>query len=246
MARESALDQAVQAAILASAHGAAFERVAAARQACERLGALSSGRWRSAARDLAKLEDDLERGLGDLAHDVATRAEAAGVDEEALWTAGDAAGLLDFLREDALDELEDNEDDGGAAARLLEGSLLYGVALLDDAEAANQGTTLLFAWADPLNPAVWPWEASWVLGEESDEEEDLGVDDELDLYATGDLQAPETVVDGVAAGLNLDRDKALEVLEDVALAVTRASLLAGAEEEDEEDEDDGAPKNGHV
>ena len=94
MARESALDQAVQAAIVASAHGAAFERVAAARQACERLGSLSSGRWRTAARDLVKLEEDLERGLGDLARDVATRAEVAGVDEDALWTAGDAAGLL--------------------------------------------------------------------------------------------------------------------------------------------------------
>ena len=242
MPPESALDQAVQAAILASAHGAAFERVTAARQACERLGTLSSGRWRTAARDLARLEDELERGLGDLARDVSRRAETAGVEEEALWTAGDAAGLLDFLREDALDELEDVEDE--AATRLLESSLLYGVALLDDAEVDNRGSTLLFAWADPLNPVVWGWEANWVLGEEAEEEDDEA-EDELDLFATGDLQASEAALDSVAGGLSVDRDAAAEALEDVAMALTRASLLAGAEEE-EEDEDDGAPSDGHV
>src|SRR5437899_6199343 len=55
--------QAVQAAIVASAHLAAYEHVAAAAQACQRLGSLTSGRWRSAGRDLASLEEDLQEAF---------------------------------------------------------------------------------------------------------------------------------------------------------------------------------------
>src|SRR5215468_8356298 len=61
MAAPQQVVQAVEAAIVASAHLAALQNVSAAAEACQRLGRLSSGRWRSAARDLAALdsvEDD--------------------------------------------------------------------------------------------------------------------------------------------------------------------------------------------
>src|SRR3989442_6602081 len=70
--------QAVQAAIVASAHLAAYEHVAAAAQACQRLGALTSGRWRSAGRDLASLEEDLQTGFATAAAAVQARAGEVG------------------------------------------------------------------------------------------------------------------------------------------------------------------------
>src|SRR4051794_10452212 len=113
--------QAVQAAIVASAHLAAYEHVAAAAQACQRLGSLTSGRWRAAARELSSLEDDLQTAFAAAAEVVTSRAEVAGVAEDALWTVGDAAGTLDLLREGGLEEAED----GSRAARLLEGQVLF-------------------------------------------------------------------------------------------------------------------------
>src|SRR5438067_3539574 len=98
--------QAVQAAIVASAHLAAYEHVAAAAQAFQRLGALTSGRWRSAGRDLARLEEELQTAFATAAAAVESRADELGVPEDALWAVGDAASTLDLLREAALEETE--------------------------------------------------------------------------------------------------------------------------------------------
>src|ERR1051326_5755958 len=99
MAAPQRVVQAVEAAIVASAHLAALQHVSAAAAACQRLGRLSSGRWRSAARDLDSLEDDLETSLESAAEQLTSRAQELGVPEEALWTVGDAAATLDLLRE---------------------------------------------------------------------------------------------------------------------------------------------------
>src|SRR4051812_41513631 len=97
--------QAVQAGVIASAPPAAFEHVSAAAAACQRLGQLTSGRWRSAGRDLSALEDDLQTAFASAAETLASRASDLGVPEETLWTVGDAAGTFDLLRDAALDEL---------------------------------------------------------------------------------------------------------------------------------------------
>src|SRR5215470_4824025 len=97
--------QAVEAGIVASAHLAALQHVSAAAEACQRLGRVSSGRWRSASRDLARLEEDLQTALSSAAELLHTRADDLGVPEDALWTVGDAAGTLDMLRETALESL---------------------------------------------------------------------------------------------------------------------------------------------
>src|SRR5258706_15726832 len=90
--------QAVQAAIVASAHLAAYEHVAAAAQACQRLGSLTSGRWRSAGRDLASLEEDLQEAFATAASVVQVRADELGGPEGALWAGGGAAGALALVR----------------------------------------------------------------------------------------------------------------------------------------------------
>src|SRR5262252_7350156 len=99
MAAPQSVVQAVQAAILASAHLATLEHVSAAAQSCQRLGGLTSGRWRSAARDLAALEEDLQLAFGKAAEALSSRADELGVPEDTLWTVGDAAGTLDLLRD---------------------------------------------------------------------------------------------------------------------------------------------------
>src|SRR5437764_518318 len=109
MAAPQRVVQAVQAGIVASAHLATYEHVAAAAQACKRLGGLTSGRWRAAARDLASLEEDLQRAFPDAADAVSSRAEEIGVPEDALWTVGDSAATLDLLREGALEQLEEGD-----------------------------------------------------------------------------------------------------------------------------------------
>src|SRR5919206_783755 len=92
------LVNAVQAAIVASAHLTAYEHLATATRAVHRLGSLSSGRWRSAARDLQRLEDDLQTCVADVSRDLTGHADKLGIEEEALWAAGDAAATLDVLR----------------------------------------------------------------------------------------------------------------------------------------------------
>lgn len=223
--------QAVQAAILASAHVATYEHVAAAAQACERLGGLSSGRWRSAARDLSALEEDLHKALPKVADAVASCAADLGVPEEALWTVGDAAGTLDMLRDAALAELEAD----GRAARLLRGSVVFGTSFVEDPELPDRGTTLLFGWAEPLSPATWPWQANWVVSDEQPDSED-GEADELDLFEAGELEGEESMLPELADELGCSRQEARVALRDAAMAVTRASLLAGAFDENEEDE----------
>jgi hypothetical protein len=227
--------QAVQAAIVASAHLAAYEHVAAAAQACQRLGALTSGRWRSAGRDLATLEEDLQTAFATAAAAVESRAEELGVPEDALWAVGDAAGTLDLLREAALEETEE----GSRPAAVLRGQVLFGASFVEDPELPDRGTTLLFGWPEPLSPASWPWQANWIVGDGQDNGED---EDELDLFEAGDMEGDESLLAELADELSCSRSDARLALRDAALALTRASLLAGANEEDETEDDE--PSNG--
>jgi len=237
MAAPTAVVQAVQAAILASAHLAAYEHMSAAALACRRLGGLTSGRWRAVARDLDNLEEELQAALAKAADALTERATSLGLNEDTLWTAGDAAATLDLLRDSAIDELDDDE---APAARLLSGSVLFGAAFVEDPDLPDRGTTLLFGWPQPLSPATWPWQASWVVG---DGQDDASAPEELDLYESGDLDGEEPLLTELADELKCSRDDARSVLRDAALALTRASLLAGSEdnepaEDDDEDEDD--------
>jgi hypothetical protein len=230
--------QAVQTAILASAHLAAYEHVAAAAQACQRLGSMTSGRWRSAARDLASIEDDLQTAFANAAEAVTSRAADLGLPEDALWTVGDAAGTFDLLREAALDEVEAES----RAARLLQGQVLFGASFVEDPELPDRGTTLLFGWPEPLAPATWPWQANWVVGDGQDNGED---EDELDLYESGEMEGDDSLLAELADELSCSRQDARSALRDAALALTRASLLAGAADDDEDEgEEDEDPANG--
>jgi hypothetical protein len=234
MATSQNVVQAVQAAIVASAHLAAYEHVAAAAQACQRLGNMTSGRWRSAARDLATLEEDLQTAFASAAEELASKADTIGVPEETLWTVGDAAGTLDLLHEPALAELEPD----ARAARVLDGQVLFGASFMEDAELPDRGTTLLFGWPAPLDPASWPWQANWVVGD-SDANGDAEAEaEQLDLFETGELEGEESMLSELAAELSCTTQEARVALRDAAMALTRASLLAGAHTEDDEDEDD--------
>jgi hypothetical protein len=232
------LATAVEAAIVASAHLTAYEHLSAANRAVHRLGSLSSGRWRSAARDLQRLEDDLQTCVAEVSRELATQADHLGIDEEALWTAGDAAATLDLLREPALEMLATDSP----AASLLTGEAVFGVAIMDDSEAPDRGTTLVFSWAEPLAPATWPWQASWISsGEDGDGDDEPP--EQLDLYDAGDLEAADRVLAEVAGQLQTDRSQAVAALRTAAAAVTRASLLlaSGGLDDLEEDEDGGEP-----
>ena len=203
-----------------SAHLAAYEHVTAAAEACKRLGSLTSGRWRSAARDLATLEDDLQTGFASAAEELASRADTIGVPEDTLWTVGDAAGTLDLLRESALEELEPD----ARAARVLDGQVLFGASFMEDAELPDRGTTLLFGWPAPLDPASWPWQANWVVGD-SDANGDAEAEaEELDLFETGELEGEESMLSELAAELSCTAQEARVALRDAAMALTRASL----------------------
>jgi len=245
MAAPQRVVQAVQAAILASAHLAAYEHVSAAAQACQRLGSLSSGRWRAAARELASLEDDLQTAFGNAAEALTSRADDLGVAEDALWTVGDAAGTLDLLREAALEEVEDDDD---RAAKVLQGGVLFGASFVEDPELPDRGTTLLFGWPEPLAPASWPWQANWVVGDGQDDNSDdetVAEADELDLFEAAEMEGEESMLAELADELACSRQDARTALRHAAMALTRASLLAGASDEDEgedddEDEDDGS------
>ncbi len=225
--------QAVQAAIVASAHLAAYEHVAAAAHACQRFGGLTSGRWRSAGRDLAKLEEDLQSAFAEAAAAVELRAEELGVPEDALWAVGDAAGTLDLLRSAALEETEDS----GHPAAILRGQILFGASFVEDPELPDRGTTLLFGWPEPLAPATWPWQANWVVGDGQDNGED---DDELDLFEAGEMEGDESLVAELADELSCSRSDARLALRDAVLALTRASLLAGANDEDADADDEAS------
>jgi hypothetical protein len=234
MSASQSLVEAVQTAIVASAHLAAYENVASAAQACHRLGSLTSGRWRSAARDLDILEDDLQTAFTSAAEAVTSRAESVGVPEDALWTVGDAAGTLDLLRESALDEVEPDS----RAARLLQGQVLFGASTVEDTELPDRGTLLLFGWPEPLAPATWPWQANWVSSGDDDDDGEDGQADELDLFEAGELEGEDSMLAELADELGCSRDDARVALRDAALALTRASLLSGTDDEDDDDIDD--------
>jgi hypothetical protein len=238
MTAPSAVVQAVQAAIVASAHMTAHQHVAAAARACSRLGSLTSGRWRAAARELARLEEDLQTATTHAAEAVAERAVSLGVHDEALWTAGDAAATLDLLREYALDEV----DEDSRAAKLLQGQVLFGTSFVEDPDVPDRGTTLLFGWPEPLSPASWPWQANWIVS--GDAQDGDATEEELDLFETGELEGDDSLLAELADELSCSRSDARVALREAALALTRATLLAGDEDEDEdEDEDDGEATN---
>lgn len=226
--------QAVQASIVASAHLAAYEHVAAAAQACQRLGSMTSGRWRSAARDLSTLEADLQTAFSSAAEELASRADAIGVPEETLWNVGDAAGTLELLREAALEELEPD----ARAAQVLQGQVLFGASFTEDAELPDRGTTLLFGWPAPLDPATWSWEANWVVGDTDANGQGETEAEELDLFETGELEGDDSMLSELAAELSSSTEEARLALHDAAMALTRASLLAGAHADEDENEDD--------
>jgi hypothetical protein len=244
MAAPRRVVQAVEAAIVASANLAALQHVSAAAEACQRLGRLTSGRWRSAARDLAALEEDLQTSLSSAAEALASRADEVGVPEDALWTVGDAAATLDLLRDAALESLG---DDDARAARVLDGEVLLGASFLEDPELPDRGTTLLFGWPDPLAPASWPWQANWVVGEAQDNGSN-GTDDsddsdgedveELDLFEAGELEGDDELSAELADALSCSLEDARSALRSAAMALTRASLLAATAEEDQDDEED--------
>ena len=232
--------QAVQAAILASAHLAAYEHVAAAAHACQRLGGLTTGRWRSAARDLGKLEEDLQTAFATAAEVVTSRADEIAIPEEALWSVGDAAGTLDLLRAAALEEVEAES----RAAQVLRGEVLFGASFVEDPDLPDRGATLLFGWPDPLSPATWPWQANWVVGDGQDNGED-GEANELDLFEAGEPEGDETLLADLAEELSCSQPEARTALREAALALTRASLLAGADDDDaDDDEAEEEPSNG--
>jgi hypothetical protein len=227
----------VQAAIVASAHLAAFQHVSAAADACDRLGRLSSGRWRAAARDLASLEDKLETALNSAAETLSARAEELAIPEDSLWTVGDAAATLDLLRDSALDELEEDDADDARAARVLEGQVLFGASFVEDPELPDRGTTLLFGWPEPLTPASWPWQANWVVGDsQADDTDDEA--EELDLFEAGELEGDEPLLADLAEQLGCSREEARSALRSAAMALTRASLLAATTDVDEEEEEE--------
>lgn len=231
MAAPQRVVQAVQAGITASAHLAALESVSAAAHACQRLGGLTSGRWRSAARTLTSLEEDLQRAFTSVAETLIASAEDIGVPEETLWTVGDAAGTLDMLRDAALDEVA---EDDARTVKVLEGDVLFGASFIEDPELADRGTTLLFAWPDPLAPASWPWQANWVVSNADDD----GQAEELDLFAAGDLEEDAPLLGDLAEALGCSPEEARDALRNAALALTRASLLANVAGDDEEEEEE--------
>ena len=223
MAAPPAVVQAVQAAILASAHLAAYEHVSAAAQACRRLGSMTSGRWRSVARDLDGLEDELQTAFANSAEAVTERATSLGLSEETLWTVGDAAATLDLLREAALDEL----DEDSPAEKLLQGSVLFGASFVEDPDLPDRGTTLLFAWPEPLSPATWSWQANWVVGDGQDKDERRG---RARPVRGGRDRRRQPHAGRAGRRVELQPRDARAALRDAALALTRASLLAGVED----------------
>jgi hypothetical protein len=198
---------------------------------------LTSGRWRSAARDLATLEEDLQTAFANAAAVVESRAQELGVPEDALWAVGDAAGTLDLLRDAALEEVADDS----RPAAVLRGQILFGASFVEDPELSDRGTTLVFGWPEPLAPATWPWQANWVVGDGQGNGED---EDQLDLFEAGEMEGDESLLAELADELSCSRGDARVALRDAALALTRASLLAGANDDDDAENEDEEAANG--
>ncbi len=119
--------------------------------------------------------------------------------------------------------------------------MVYGAAFIEDPDLPDRGTTLVFGWPEPLAPATWPWQASWVVGDSQDDDEDQGSSEELDLYDAGELAGDESMLAELADELSCGREDARTALREAALALTRASLLAGVDDgEDDEADDDQA------
>lgn len=248
MAAPQRVVHAVQAGIVASAHLSAYQHVLAAATACERLGDLTSGRWRSAARDLIALQQKLQTALSSAIEELSSHADDLGVPEEALWTVGDAAATLDLLRDSAIDGLDDDQT---LVERIIDGEILFGTSFIEDPDVPDRGTTLLFGWPDPLSPASWPWQANWIAGDQDDDEDDDdGAEEneaeELDLFEAGDLEGDEPLLADLAEQLECSREEARSALRGAAMALTRASLLAANDGDQEFDDEDDDETNGAI
>lgn len=181
------------------------------------------------------MEEDLQTALSSAAESLESFADDLGVPDDALWTVGDAAATLDLLRETALEEIE---DDDAPAVKILEGDVLFGTSFVEDPDLPDRGTTLLFGWPDPLEPASWPWQANWVVGD--NDSQDDGEAEDLDLFENGELEGDDALVAGLADELGTGAEEARAALRNAAMALTRASLLAStAGDEEEDDEDNG-------
>ena len=234
------LRQAVESAIIAAAHVNAHQSVALALVACQRLGALGSGRWRSAARDLERIESDLATSFEQIEADIEQLAKQLDVAEDSLWAAGEAAALLDAFQEGALTWV----DEGGHAERLLNDDLVFGVQVLDEPDAELQGKTLVFTWADPLQPVVWPWEGTWIAS---------GEDQDLDLATADAVVVTDATLGAVTKLLGIQPEMAERALLELAEALTRRALLGDDEDADEDEESEvsaeageGNSTNGHI
>jgi hypothetical protein len=115
--------------------------------------------------------------------------------------------------------------------------VLFGASTVEDAELPDRGTLLLFSWPEPLSPATWPWQANWVSSGDDDDGEDAEAD-ELDLFEAGELEGEDSMLAEIADELSCSRDDARVALREAALALTRASLLSGTDDEDEETVED--------
>jgi hypothetical protein len=224
------LEEGIEAAITAAAYSDALDHTVDAHDAIERLGRLTSGRWRAFGKELEKAEAELSKAVEQVSEELGRRADRLGLPTEALWEVGKSAGNLDNLREAALDELEE----GDLGTRLLESEALFGCALIEDEEVPDRGRTLVFGWGDPLTPSVWAWEASWVQAEPVN---GTVPPQDLDLAPMADLEVSEELLAAVREALDVDADDAARAILAAAEALTRAAI-AEPEEDDEDDEEE--------
>src|SRR5439155_16219828 len=100
----------------------------------------------------------------------------------------------------------------------------------EDPELPDRGTTLLFSWPEPLSPASWPWQANWVVSNAKDASDDEAAReaDELDLFEAAEMEGDDSMLAELADELGCSRQDARTALRHAAMALTRASLLAGA------------------
>ena len=73
----------------------------------------------------------------------------------------------------------------------------------------------------------------------SEDEDDSESAEELDLFEAGEMEGDDVMLSDLAGELGCSLEEARTALRNAAMALTRASLLAGVgDEEDDEDEDD--------
>ena len=115
--------------------------------------------------------------------------------------------------------------------------MLLGASFVEDPELPDRGTTLLFGWPEALAPATWPWQANWVVSDGTDNADEHDAD-ELDLFEAGEIEGEAEMLTELADELGCSPAEARIALRDAALALTRASLLAGTADDELDDDDD--------